>query len=197
MSADIVARLREAIDERPDMVRAALTLRPCHITGMHTPEHHLIGTCTEQRNDMLLRLLAAMQTEEGELPHGLHGQGCHWCHEVPSQERYRDRLRKTWEWAGVPVSEALAATARDGWHPGDDEAVAGAYRALAGIHGREHWVHTTDIHEYLTEQETPLPYERINIVERKMREHGLIEEATLRNRVASRLTEAGLVEVTS
>lgn len=90
----------------------ALAIRPCHITGLHEPDHHLKYSCAEQDRESVRALMVLLDASFDERPHRLH-EGCGWCHNVPSQEEYRARLRETHEWAGVPVPEALAAPAPD------------------------------------------------------------------------------------
>jgi hypothetical protein len=97
-----------------DEIIAMLVIRPCHVTGMHEPDHHLKYTCDIQRTEALRNLLKALDVNEGTLPHDLHDEGtCYWCHTIPNQEEYRSRLRKTWEWAGKKISSALAQPAPD------------------------------------------------------------------------------------
>lgn len=105
-----------------------LSLRPCHVTGMHTPEHHLDYTCEIQKGEAFDRALKILMATEDEVPKHLHDD-CYWCHGQdpvacassanvldgspalklgqPTQERYRERARKTHAWAGVPVPKWL------------------------------------------------------------------------------------------
>lgn len=94
-------------------VLAALALAPCHVTGMHTPDHHLDHTCTLQKAAAFDRLLAALGMDVDDLPHRLHAEDCYWCHHVPEQEQHRERLRQSWAWAGVPLTDELAHPAPD------------------------------------------------------------------------------------
>jgi hypothetical protein len=111
-------------EERLQAVLDVLAVTPCHITGMHAPEHHRRYLCDGQKAKMLEAVLAALGLDFGDLPKRLHPQGeCGWCHRVPSQEEYRIGLRATWEWAGVPLTEELAAPAPDVPQGGDAEAV--------------------------------------------------------------------------
>lgn len=105
-----------------------LALEPCHITGTHTPNHHLESLCTYQKAAMLDRLLAFLDTNVDELPRRLH-EDCYWCHNIPTQELYREHLRATYRWAGVEISDELAAPAPDVPRPGDADAV---HAALTG-----------------------------------------------------------------
>lgn len=102
-------------------ILAALTLHPCHITGMHTPEHHIDHrssydgklvagyVCGDMKAKALAGLLGLIGAELSDLPHALHApEQCGWCHRVPSQEHFRAQLRKSYEWAGVPVPVELA-----------------------------------------------------------------------------------------
>lgn len=119
VSSNEVTRLARAL--------ANLTLRPCHVTGMHDPNHTDRYLCREQQADLLDRLLRAAGIELADIPHELHPEGtCYWCHEVPTQEEYRVKLRKVWDWAGVPHTAELAALAPDWVRPGDDEEVLAA-----------------------------------------------------------------------
>lgn len=109
----------QSMTERRVYTRAelldALRLEPCHVTGMHNPDHHLKHVCDIQRSAAFNRVLELIGIDESELPHALHGSDCYWCHGVPSQEEYRERNRKTFKWANVPVPAALAEPAPD--HP--------------------------------------------------------------------------------
>lgn len=175
-----------------ESVADALTLRPCHTTGEHTPNHHVTRTCPDQRSRMLEGILDALGVVEAELPRALHDDGCYWCHHVPSQETYRVDLRKSYAWAGVEIPAELAATARDGWHPGDDEAVLSALRVLCAGHGAQEWFGNPQVKAALDEQgRTDIGVERINIVTRKMKEHGLLEETVVGGVYRKRLTVAG------
>lgn len=91
----------------------ALSVKPCHITGTHRPEHHLESTCDHQRADAFGSVLELIGASEDEIPHKLHDETCFWCHDIPSQEKYRESRRRTHEWAGVPVPEEMAAPAKD------------------------------------------------------------------------------------
>lgn len=90
----------------------ALRLEPCHVTGMHTPEHHLDYTCDLQRTKGYERVLKLIEATDAEIPRALH-ENCGWCTRVPGQEQYRERLRRTYEWAGVEIPAELAAPAPD------------------------------------------------------------------------------------
>lgn len=109
--------------EQQAALAEALTVRPCHVTGMHTPNHHLDYLCQIQKAAMFDAVLEAVGLSVEELPHALH-EDCYWCHNVPAQEQYRARLRRTYEWAGVPVTGELAELADDAPRPGDQQAVA-------------------------------------------------------------------------
>lgn len=100
---------------------AVLALQPCHVTGMHTPEHHIAHrspfngeesegyVCEMQLVAAVKRLLGLLEADVSELPHELHGPECGWCHRPATQEKYRARQRLSHAWAGVPVSPELAA----------------------------------------------------------------------------------------
>jgi hypothetical protein len=101
----------------------ALAVRPCHITGMHEPDHHTRYRCSEQKAAALDALLAGLGLEFGDLPRRLHGETCVWCHRVPGQEKYRERLRATYQWAGAEIPAELAESAPDAPRPGDTDVV--------------------------------------------------------------------------
>ena len=106
-ASDIV----EEAQRQHDLLRGvldALYLEPCHITGMHTPNHHTYRTCSSQRDDVLQRVLTALGMTETDLGHKLH-KVCFWCHRVPQQEDYRQQLRESYRWAGVLIPDELAA----------------------------------------------------------------------------------------
>lgn len=90
----------------------ALRIEPCHTTGMHDPNHTARYVCDGQRAIAYHRLLGLLGVTEDQLPRVLHPE-CGWCHEVPSQERYRVQRRELHAWAGVPIPPALAEPAPD------------------------------------------------------------------------------------
>ena len=90
-----------------EVLREALAIEPCHITGEHEPDHHLRYLCRDQQAAMLAGLLAGLGLKFDDLPRRLH-DGCGWCHRIPAQERYRERLRATWAWAGIDIPAELA-----------------------------------------------------------------------------------------
>lgn len=102
-----------------------LAVRPCHITGMHEPDHHTRYQCTDQKAVTLDALLAALGLEFADLPRRLHDETCGWCHQVPTQEKYRQRLRATYQWAGAEIPPALAGPAPDAPRPGDADTLLG------------------------------------------------------------------------
>lgn len=110
-------------DELRQAVLDLLVLRPCHITGMHTPNHHTRSTCNDQKVAVLEGLLAALGIDLADARRELHPDGCWSCHDVPGQEKYRETRRNTYRWAGVPIPPELAAMAPDGLHPGDVQVV--------------------------------------------------------------------------
>lgn len=97
------------------------TLRPCHVSGTHAPDHHIHGTvCDYMRADAGQRMVAALGLDLSTAPHELHpAEGCYWCHNIPSQQEFRDKLIKSWEWAGVKPTAEMLEPAADGVHPGD------------------------------------------------------------------------------
>lgn len=90
----------------------ALALEPCHITGMHEPDHHVKYNCADQYKAVLDKVLQALEMNRADLRHQLHEGSCYWCHHVPAEEKYRQEHRKSHEWAGVPIPPELAATGR-------------------------------------------------------------------------------------
>ncbi len=57
----------------------ALTLEPCHVTGMHDPSHTPQYVCDIQRSKAFKRVLALVGVNEKELPRRLHGERCYLC----------------------------------------------------------------------------------------------------------------------
>ena len=51
-------------------------LHPCHVTGMHTPDHHLTSdhVCSIQARDVADQMAADLE----RLPRALHAS-CYWC----------------------------------------------------------------------------------------------------------------------
>lgn len=203
---DVVDLLRHALDTRPEAIREALTLRPCHITGMHRPEHHLDFTCEHQKTRMLDNLLGVLGIQDpGALPHALDDDSCSWCHRVPSQEMYRDRLRRTWAWAGVPLSDELAAPANDAPRPADAPAVLAAFGYLheqaedpTDPSTHDGWFLRTDVHHALTAMGVDdIGYERIALAEQNLVVSGYLKEKPTGLIRGSRLTTAGMAAATA
>lgn len=103
--------LLAAIDE-------AAWLAPCHSVGMHG-QHGPECLCDQQRTAVGGAVMEALGIEPASLPRRLHPAECSWCHRIPGQEQYRDRLRQTWDWAGVENTPELAEPAPDAPHPDD------------------------------------------------------------------------------
>lgn len=111
-----------------EQVLEMLSIRPCHVTGMHEPEHHLKYTCPLQKAEAFDRALTVLGAAIEDMPKHLH-DACYWCHGdpppvdaageptrslgSPSQERYRQRSRETHTWAGVPVPAWLRKKGTD------------------------------------------------------------------------------------
>jgi hypothetical protein len=118
-NADTIAMCEDVLRRR---LLELLMLEPCHVTGMHDLNHTVNGVCDIQRGAVFKRLLATLDVSEEEVPHRLHDESCYWCHSVPSQEVYREKLRRLHAWAGVPISADLAEPAWDAPRPEDVEA---------------------------------------------------------------------------
>lgn len=101
-----------------------LRLRPCHVTGMHEPNHDPNAFCSSQKVAMLDELLESLDIKVEDITRELH-EDCGWCHRIPSQEKYRERVRRDHRWAGVPIPPELAETAPDVPQDGDPEYVLG------------------------------------------------------------------------
>lgn len=126
---DSALHMKEALIKALEVaVFEALALEPCHVTGMHNPDHHVEKRpgeggyiCDIQMNEALKNFLATLGTkypgsehEEAtyrpgrDLPRKLHGEKCGWCHRVPSQEEYRVTHRKAYVWADeIPPAELM------------------------------------------------------------------------------------------
>jgi hypothetical protein len=66
----------------PVFKEASPVLRPCHVTGMHEPDHHLRREypCDIQARDVADQLLAGRDLST--LPRALHPD-CYWCGTQP------------------------------------------------------------------------------------------------------------------
>jgi hypothetical protein len=64
----------------------AVYYEPCHVTGMHTPSHHLRGTyCDHMQAAIGKRITTLVFGEEnGDVPRRLH-ERCYHCREFPSR----------------------------------------------------------------------------------------------------------------
>lgn len=116
--------------EMLDRLVDALTIEPCHVTGMHDPTHTEKYLCDIQHSSIVKRLLKTLGLTSGALPKRLH-ETCGWCHDVPIQEEYREQNRALYRWAGVEIPETLAAPAPDAAREGDDQHVQ---KTLARLH---------------------------------------------------------------
>ncbi|MGH3405132.1 MAG: hypothetical protein ACRDRJ_21910 [Streptosporangiaceae bacterium] len=135
-----------------EVLREALAIQPCHITGEHEPDHHLRYLCRDQQAAMLSGLLAGLGLAFGDLPRRLH-DGCGWCHRIPAQERYRERLRATWAWAGADMPAELAEPALDAPRAGDGDLAAACLTA--------EWQWWPDVVQQVQET-TLMPAERVS-----------------------------------
>lgn len=104
-----------------EVVVEALALEPCHITGMHTPNHFIERSggldgyvCEAQVAQALRNFVEGLGEEHGKprftpaksLPRRLHDKEC--CHRVPTQEEYRKQQRAAHVWADeIPPPELL------------------------------------------------------------------------------------------
>lgn len=172
-----------------DQMVEALTLHPCHITGMHSPEHHLEYVCEHQKGVLLESLLGVLGLRDADsLPHRLH-ESCGWCHDVPSQEKYRERLRKTYEWAGVPIPEDLAALAEDAWRMGDDETVLRGYWDLH-LKDPSGWWTPSEVDYQIGLRGHLNPFRRYH-GQQNLLDKGVLQNETRSSVYVARLTEHG------
>lgn len=116
---DDLQEVAEAARALLDALDAALALEPCHVIGMHDPTHTPRGVCDLQRSDVAKRVLAALGLDVEALPRRLHPPECGWCHDVTTQEEYRERRRDLYRWAGVEVPAEMAEPAPDASRPDD------------------------------------------------------------------------------
>lgn len=120
----------ELVATLAQVLTPTLAIEPCHVTGMHDPNHTERYLCDIQTTAVLSHLLAALGLHTRDLSHQLHPDtpydegGCYWCHNVPREENDREQLRQVWRWAGVEPSAELAALADDALRLGDDDLVA-------------------------------------------------------------------------
>lgn len=56
----------------------AITLHPCHVTGMHDPRHTPKYVCDIQMREAFEALLEFLEVEITDLPRRLH-DSCGWC----------------------------------------------------------------------------------------------------------------------
>jgi len=78
---DELQQLSEWLRELQSLL-GALVITPCHVTGEHTPTHHLHNqyVCTLQSKEVLERLLGVLNVRMETLPRSPHSQ-CRWCDE--------------------------------------------------------------------------------------------------------------------
>jgi hypothetical protein len=144
----------------------ALTIEPCHITGMHDPDHHVRYTCAEQLREVASRMITGLGLTIDELPHRLH-EKCGWCHNVGTQEKYRERMRESHRWAGVEIPAELAAPAPDAPRPGDTDLVL--------AHFPDGWRYWPDVLKEI-ESATSLHSTRISLAYHALLTDGSVEE---------------------
>lgn len=88
-------------------IRTALVLEPCHVTGLHTPDHHPRWTCELQKAKAFDQVLDAAGLTADTMPRRLHA-GCHWCHGTTDGPVDRELRRVSYAWAGLEIPVALA-----------------------------------------------------------------------------------------
>lgn len=89
-------------------ILAALSIAPCHVTGMHDPSHTTRYICELQLGAGLDNLLRTIGATREDIPHHIP-EDCGWCRVPSTQEEYRQRQRELYAWAGVPVPPNIAA----------------------------------------------------------------------------------------
>lgn len=62
-----------------DEILEALTLAPCHVTGMHDPTHTIKYACHFQEHEAFQRLLALLGVTVDDLPRVIHETDCFSC----------------------------------------------------------------------------------------------------------------------
>ena len=149
----------------------ALTLMPHHKVAGANQNYKLEDITSDQKALAFDNLLELLDVEAEDLPRDIHPEGKCWqCHEIPTQEEWRIKMRATYDWAGVKIPESLAAAAPDSpIYDLTEEEVLAAYKALS-TNGK--FVRRDEVGEYFG-----LP-----------RHHGKL------HRPLARLVKAGLIE---
>ncbi len=73
----------------------AIALHPCHVTGLHDPNHTVKEVCSLQQSASFTRLLEFLGITVDEVPRKLH-DNCYWCH---GDSERRARVGELRRWA--------------------------------------------------------------------------------------------------
>lgn len=88
------------------IARMQVYLHPCHVTGMHTPDHHLVSDhiCDLQAEDIAKQAFGDLTL----LPRALH-PNCYWCGTKEISGHLTDDAaeQKAWADAAPKAREAL------------------------------------------------------------------------------------------
>jgi hypothetical protein len=78
-----------ATDYVRQSVLRMISLKPCHVTGEHEPDHHLRSdhVCSLQKARMLDDLLAMLDIEINEVDRQPHRE-CYWCGADPKHAEW-------------------------------------------------------------------------------------------------------------
>lgn len=72
-----------------------LAIAPCHISGMHEPDHHLTGIiCDNQRSEAWTRAMVELGFDPDNPERKLHDK-CGWCHPEPGRPSDAD-MHEAW-----------------------------------------------------------------------------------------------------
>lgn len=104
---DILAALRAlaATSTTPPAGLPLAVLHPCHVTGMHTPNHHLTSdrVCGIQLEDIAEQMLSG--SDPATLPRAVHSK-CFWCGTSPYRDgRPFEGADEHRQWAGAEQSK--------------------------------------------------------------------------------------------
>lgn len=100
--------------EQLHYLKKLLAIAPCHITGEHTPNHHLDGIiCDDQRADAWKYAMIELGFDPDRPERVLHNGTCGWCHPTRKGPSNAD-LHEAW---------ALDVLQLPSWFSDDNKAV--------------------------------------------------------------------------
>lgn len=82
-------------NSRADLLEA-IRLHPCHVTGQHVPNHHLVSdrVCSIQKQDLFDQILNFFDIKLEDIDRAVHPPACGWCNDDGHPSKHREAHAK-------------------------------------------------------------------------------------------------------